>query len=770
MIAIKQRVQSLAPIFFLAMVTIAFFGKVIYSEDTLYGSDFLLYFYPIKRFAYDYFCTNGALPFWNPYLFSGTPFIANIQASMFYPLGFLYYLLPTAAAYLYSTILHCILGAVFMYMFMRSLGSSRAGSFLSGFIFVFNGYFIAHIYAGHLSFVQNYIWIPLIFLFALKFMNTRKLKYIGTGGLVLSVQILGGFPQIAFYTILAVLLLCFYFICVHFKTGGFPYLLKTSSGTLFLIVIGFSIAAIQLLPTYEFTQLSTRAGGVDYQFATMDSLPPRNLLTFLFPLLFGSPMDSTFWISSSTWEFWEYCGYTGIASLAAVFFSLRKLIADRMGLFFVLFVLTALFLSFGKYNPVYPLIYHLPGFNSFRIPAQILFLYIFSIAILSGKALDILQNSDLFQRRAKQIVFTILFLFLPFVIWSCVFPDSFYGFISRLMESAELSMEQVCRISSVISRAVLIGYCIFVAFSVCFYLRGKKSIPRGIFAGMLIGLTMIDLGSFSFPLIRTFDLQSLLKKGQALSHITENSRISRSAISGRCFIGNAGLWYGFQDIQGYDPLILRRYMEYINRSQGFYPDNKVVNLHYINDFKNILVRMLNLEQVVVCKKGSIQKMAHFIPRCYIVHRMEIKNKDKVLDFMMKKQFDPFNLVIFENSDAPRDFSPRKPTESGNGTCKITRYENDEIRLVSNLETPGFLIMSEINYPGWQVYVDGEKTKIFTGNYLFRTVPLNEGIHEIRFIFSPLSFKIGALISISTLLGVTVLILLSCRSRRIRQDD
>ena len=765
MIAIKQRVQSLAPIFFLAMVTIAFFGKVIYSEDTLYGSDFLLYFYPIKRFAYDYFCTNGTLPFWNPYLFSGTPFIANIQASMFYPLGFLYYLLPTAAAYLYSTILHCILGAVFMYMFMRSLGSSRAGSFLSGFIFVFNGYFIAHIYAGHLSFVQNYIWIPLIFLFALKFMNTRKLKYIGAGGLVLSVQILGGFPQIAFYTILAVLLLCIYFICVHFKTGGFPYLLRTSSGTLFLIIIGFSIAAIQLLPTYEFTQLSTRAGGVDYQFATMDSLPLRNLLTFLFPLLFGSPVDNTFWISNTTWEFWEYCGYTGIASLAAIFFSLRKLIADRMGLFFVLFVLTALFLSFGKYNPVYPLIYHLPGFNSFRIPAQILFLYIFSIAILSGKALDILQNSDLFQRRTKQIVFTILFLFLPFVIWSCVFPDSFCDFISRLMESAELSMEQVCRISSVISRAVLIGYCIFVAFSVCFYLRGKKSISRQIFAGMLIGLTMIDLGSFSFPLIRTFDLQSLLKKGQALSHITENSRISRNAVNGKCFIRNTGLWYGFQDIQGYDPFILRRYMEYINKSQRLPPDNKVVNLHYIHNFNNTLIRMLNLEYVVECKTSSIREIEPFIPRHYIVHRMKTKKRDEILDFMMEQQFDPLKVVVFENDDSPRNFFPREPAQDRHETCIIIGYENDEIKLAANLETPGFLVMSEINYPGWRVYVDGERKEIFTGNYLFRTIPLEKGHHDIRFTFSPLSFRIGVIISITALLGAMVLILLSSRKRK-----
>jgi len=764
MTGIKHKVEKLAPIILLLIVILAFFGKVIYSGKPLYGSDFIFYFYPAKRFLYEYVCANGSLPFWNPYLFSGTPLIANIQASMFYPLGFLYYLLPTDMAYLYSTMLHCILGAVFMYMFMRALGSSRAASFLSGLIFVFNGYFMAHIYAGHLSFVQNYIWIPLIFLFAVKFMEARELKHAVSGGLILGVQILGGFPQIAFYTIIAILLLCFSFASLNFRTHGFSYIFRVSAGTFFLLVIGFSIAAIQLLPTYEFTQLSTRAGGVGYQFATMDSLPPRNLLTFLFPLLFGSPVDGTYWISSTIWEFWEYCGYTGIAVFAAIFLAMRRLLVDRMGLFFVLLILMALFLAFGKYNPVYPLIYRLPGFNTFRIPAQILFLYVFSIAVLSGKALDVLQNFSMFQKKAKHIFFTILFLFLPLVIWSYAFPDSFCDFISKHMKPSEMSMEQVCLIASIVSRSVFFGYCIFLAFSVVFYLREKKSISLGMFAGMLIGLSMIDLGSFSFPLIRTYDIRGLLKEGQSLSHITENSRISRSAINGKCFIRNSGLWYGFQDIQGYDPLILRRYMEYVNRSQGLPPDNKVVNLHYIRDFDNTLVRMLNLEYVVECETSSIRKMDPFIPRCYVVYQMETKNREEILDFMMEEQFDPLKIVVFEDADAPRNFFLRGPVQGDREDCKITRYENDEIRLVSNLETPGVLMMSEINYPGWQVHVDGERKRIFTGNYLFWAVPLERGHHEIRFVFRPLSFKIGAFVSAVSLV-VIILILVACRERK-----
>jgi hypothetical protein len=158
---------------FLAAV-ILFFGKYIFFVKPIYGSDFILQFYPWKHFLYEYVRSEGTLPFWNPYVLSGTPFVANIQASMFYPLGFLYYILPSETAYLYSTVLHCTLGGVFMYRFMGRLSVARWGALLAAFIFSFNGYFLAHLYAGHLAFVQNYIWIPAIFLFLHQFLNTGR--------------------------------------------------------------------------------------------------------------------------------------------------------------------------------------------------------------------------------------------------------------------------------------------------------------------------------------------------------------------------------------------------------------------------------------------------------------------------------------------------------------------------------------------------------------------------------------------------------------------
>ena len=749
---------------FLVLMPVVFFAKIIYSGETLYGSDFLFYFYPIKRFAYDYVSTNGSFPLWNPYLFSGTPFIANIQASMFYPLGLLYYLIPTETAYLYSTVLHCIVGTIFMYMLMRLLSVSKLGAFLSGFIFIFNGYFMAHLYAGHLSFVQTYVWIPLVFLFLVRFTRSGCFRYVVSAGLILGVQILGGFPQLVFYTILAAILFFIYSCFTRMKTDGVQYFFRIAAVAPMFVLIGLSLAAVQLLPTYEFSTLSTRVGGIPYDFATMDSLPPINLLTFMVPLLFGTPVDGSFWINDSTWEFWEYCGYAGISALAICAITMRKLVSDRLGLFFIMLIVTSLLLALGKYNPLYPLIYHLPGFNNFRIPAQIIFLYIFSIAVLTGKGLDFLRGSEAFSTPSKQIVFFLLIIFLPLIIWSYGFTDSFSNFLSQHFQFPGMATEQISRIAFVISRAIFVSYGILFAVGVSLYFYDKKSISYSMLTVTLIFISVVDLSSFSVPMIQATDMKPLLDKGKSLRYITQNPILSRTAINGRCFIENAGLWYDFQDIQGYDPLILKRYVEYINRSQSLPPDNKVVNLHYVTRFDNNLIRLLNLRYVVDCEGKRLVKINPYIPRCYIVHDMTTKDENEILDFMMEEGFDPLKQVVFEKGNAPKRRPLPEPVPASREKCRITSYENDEIKLVAEMVTPGFLVLSEINYPGWQVFVDGEKKGIFTGNYLFRVVPLNPGRHDIRFAFTPLSFKVGAIISAVSLMGVIAL-LFSMRRKR-----
>jgi hypothetical protein len=270
-------------------------------------------------------------------------------------------------------------------------------------------------------------------------------------------------------------------------------------------------------------------------------------------------------------------------------------------------------------------------------------------------------------------------------------------------------------------------------------------------------------------MIQTVDIGSILNKGRSLRSIKEDPVLSRSTVHGRCFIENAGLWYGFQDIQGYDPLILKRYMEYVNRSQDLPPDEKVVNLHYISRFNNNLIRLLNLRYVVACSVHRLAEVNEFIPRCYIVHGMEIKDRKEILDFMMGEGFDPLKKVVFEKGIAPKGFLSKGSDFVSNDKCRITSYDNDAITLDVRMAAPGFLVMSEISYPGWKVFVDGAQKEILTGNYLFRVVPLDAGRHEVHFIFRPLSFKVGAMISLISMIGVIALLFFLRRNRPVEKE-
>ncbi len=354
MITHKQKIWELIPFSLFVTIVLLLFIRVLGSGHTLLGGDFVTYFFPLKTFIRTHLLTYGSIPQWNPFLFSGTPLIANLQGSMFYPLGFLYYLLPSDLAYVYSTILHFILGSSFMYIFMRRLSISPLGSFTSAMIFIFNGYFLGHVYAGHLTFVQTYIWMPLIFLFLYKFIGTNDFKNAVSAGLVLGIQILGGFPQIAFYTIIGLLLYGLFRGLYFLHEKSFSDAGRLGVGLFVILCIGFALAAIQVFPTLEFTRLSTRAGGVSYDFATYDSLHPKELLSFLIPDIFGNAVDQTYWRSREIWHFCESCGYVGILPLLLIFVRVEDSYLCNFRLFCMILIIVSLYTAINGFGKEYP--------------------------------------------------------------------------------------------------------------------------------------------------------------------------------------------------------------------------------------------------------------------------------------------------------------------------------------------------------------------------------------------------------------------------------
>ena len=59
---------------------------------------------------------SGFIPWWNPYNFAGTPFLANPITNAFYPINWLFFILPANVVYPVSFVLHLILAMSGMYL------------------------------------------------------------------------------------------------------------------------------------------------------------------------------------------------------------------------------------------------------------------------------------------------------------------------------------------------------------------------------------------------------------------------------------------------------------------------------------------------------------------------------------------------------------------------------------------------------------------------------------------------------------------------------
>ena len=81
---------------------------------------------------------------------------------------------------------------------------------------------------------------------------------------------------------------------------------------------------------------------------------------------------------------------------------------------------------------------------------------------------------------------------------------------------------------------------------------------------------------------------------------------------------------------------------------------------------------------------------------------------------------------------------------------ITRIDfSNPNRVEIDVEThhPAMLVLTEVWYPGWEVFVAGDPVPLYRVNYLQRGVWLDEGTRRVEFVFRPRAWKAGVVISV-----------------------
>jgi hypothetical protein len=179
------------------------------------------------------------------------------------------------------------------------------------------------------------------------------------------------------------------------------------------------------------------------------------------------------------------------------------------------------------------------------------------------------------------------------------------------------------------------------------------------------------------------------------------------------------------------------------------------------------------------------------PRAWVVHRARFSKPIRGLAFeeraeVMKeilyasdafwfepgrRVFDP-HLVAWIETD---DFQPLAPYVRGRPgpdpteTVTVTRHEPQRVELEVKLERPGIVVLADLYYPGWSLTIDGKPAPILRANRLMRGAAVTAGNHHLVYIYNPLSFRLGGLISLASIaLGLVVGVWASRKDAAIRR--
>ena len=168
----------------------------------------------------------------------------------------------------------------------------------------------------------------------------------------------------------------------------------------------------------------------------------------------------------------------------------------------------------------------------------------------------------------------------------------------------------------------------------------------------------------------------------------------------------------------------------------------------------------------------------YFPRAFAVPQAILVPNEAAALTALQTHADELDRVVILEPDAggelvslsasqPSAFQPVSNSAlSTHSSVLITHYSLNHIELTADMPEPGFVVLADSYYPGWQATLDGEKTTIFRANSIVRAVYVPAGPHTLTFTFRPPDFFIGAGITVITLLGCLFILLKTRRGRQV----
>jgi hypothetical protein len=648
---------------------------------------------------------DGRLPLWNPHTFGGAPFLANPQAQVFYPGSLLFLWLPRAP--IIELVFHLLLAGTGIYALARiSYGISRGSAVLAALTFCMTGTIFGHVFRGHPHIINAIAYIPLLALAVERAATSlavarqdqpgrsrprfgtiatalrRTLTCVGAwpwlAGLLLALQLLTGSLQIVWLGMLFIGLSRLLHLLLDARANLRAWL---HEGLLLLAVslIGVGLAAVQLLPTWELSQLSTRAAQ-DYAYSSTASFSPDLTLTMFHPR--AAPGGEI----APGGNF----GYAGLLTALLALLSLFCTLRDRRVA--ILWISAGFFflLMFGRHSSLFPLLYKfVPSFDFFRAPARAITIVHLAMSLLAAAGLDVIIRQ------------------LP----------SIKG---QLRWLAPTLVAVICAITwiDLVSAA-----------------RWQKQ-----------AIVFPELQRLDDPAQLTH--AGILEKDQAWYRYWFYPNALRD---------NHAFAMKARSIGGYDVMILARYERFIrtmtdsaNAPSGL---TRLSAASYLNSPSPFPFKVLGTKYADYGGRLVRNVDPRAVTRAWFVTRSQtVSNEEAALSYMRSDDFERYREVVFE-ADESRwlgDFSDETGAETSppDKIAAVIEVLPEKLIIRVDPHPPGYLVLSEIYYPGWRASIGDAEIPIYRCNSILRCLKLDTNVEpkEISMEFNPPILRWGAMIS------------------------
>ncbi|MFH1703098.1 MAG: YfhO family protein [Nitrospirota bacterium] len=803
---IRGKIKWVRSINFLSLIAL-FFSSILFFYDLFKGRYLLAerdlgpYFIP-PRFFWVESIKNGDFPLWNPYQFSGQPFFANPQHAILYPLNSLFFILPFDVAFNSIIILHFFLGGLFTYIFLKDLKVSSTGALISGLIFMLSGYLLS--VHSLLSCLFSVIWTPLIMMFFRRAIAYPGFKNKVFTAIFLTISFLGGGVEIVY----GIFFILFFMVIFSFESpsphpsppftnpphpplskggikGGLRPILTRFRSLMIVSIIFLFLSAVQLVPFIELLYHSIRRGGISYQEATIWSFAPKDVLLFFLPDAYGYFLDmKKYWVT----QCWLKTLYTGglpfiLSSIFFIFCKGRKLFFSLM--------LFSVFLSLGHYTPLYAFVFkYVPFFNGIRYPVKFLYIFILVLAITAGLGFERLKTfSEKGEAKKLKIIFTVFSLICAFFLLFLVlgnkeiehfmkingidFPNFYYASVNlynikRFFFYLTLFF-LLLRVGHEVKWKGWIKVLLIVVLTADLFgnmgFYGKEKTSDYFQKTKVLEIISSDKEQFrTFSTSRTIsmDIPILIGDGTYINYLKEKH------------LPSMNLLYKLHDIWGIDVIHLKR-TDDLYRALIDTPSISATNIIDLMSVKYVIsvtiiekdprfeliysrLEGIQGKKEALLKENTIKLYRNKdpLPRGWLVKDFKIMAPDAILSALKREGFNPAREVFLE--EKPK-FNPSSPPFSKGGLggkVELKHESNNRLLLVAESTENTMLVLSDTYFPGWKVLIDGKEENIYRADYNLRAVLLGAGTHQVKFIYDPLSFKLGAIITFLGIIGCLVI--------------